>query len=341
LSMNLSVAYAGVLMTSLLIGQAIQPLVGLVADKIGGRVFVIAGLVGAALGGALVGFMPNLWTLFVVLIAIGLCNSLFHPQAITGVRSIAGARPGMAMSVFLVGGEIGRGLWPLLASGLVMLWGLHAIWVLSIPAALTLLPLWHWTPSLAPRQRDSAPLRWRAHAGPLGVLVSLCSLRSLMLYSVITFMPLLWQQQGGALTGGASFITVLMLVGIFGNLGGGRLGDIVGGRPIVIGAMAASVLLLFGFILSSGLLTWLLLALLGITLFATLPLTVLIAQDILPENRSLGSGLVMGFANAIGAVCVAGLGPVASIWGAEMALWIALFCGLATIPLAIALPRQG
>src|SRR5699024_6648805 len=111
-------------------------------------------------------------------------------------------------------------------------------------------------------------------------------------------------------------------VGIVGNLGGGRMGDRTGPRPIVTGGIIAAVLLLVMFLLTSGIMAWILLALFGMALFATLPLTVLIAQDILPENRSLGSGLALGFANAIGALCVTGLGPVADTWGPQTAIWV-------------------
>lgn len=341
ISLNLSVSYAGVFMAALVVGQGAQPLVGLVADRIGGRAFVVVGLLGTAVGGALVGLVPNAWTLIAVLIATGLCNALFHPQALVGVRTISGNQSGTFMSVFLIGGEIGRGLWPVLASWLVMRHGIHALWVLSIPALLTLPLLWHWAPSLPPRHADAEPLRIRAHSGPLSVLVGFCTLRALMLYGVVTFLPLLWHEQGGSLTTGASFISVIMLVGIVGNLGGGRLGDRIGRRPIIIGGITAAVILLIAFMQTGGAVAWIMLALFGIALFATLPLTVLIAQDILPENRSLGSGLALGFANAVGGLCITALGPVADIWGAQTAIWVTIVCGIVAIPLALALPEHG
>lgn len=339
-SMNLSVSYAGVFMAALMIGQAAQPLVGLVADRIGGRAFVLAGLAGTSLGGALVGLMPNQWALLGVLVAIGLCNALFHPQALAGVRSIGGAHHGTSMSIFLIGGELGRGAWPLVTSWLVTVQGLDALWMLAIPTVLTLPLLWRWAPVMTPRHKDAAPLRWRTHAGPLSCLVAFASLRSLMIYSIVTFMPLLWQQQGGSLTGGASVISVLLLVGIIGNLGGGRLADHVGCRPVLIGAMVAAVLLLAAFIGSKGALSWLLLGLLGMALFATIPLTVLTGQNLLPENRSFGSGLALGLANALGALGVTVLGPVAAVWGTQTVLWVAVASGIVAAMLAIAIPER-
>lgn len=340
ISLNLSVAYAGVFMAALMVGQAAQPLVGLAADRIGGRGFVLAGMVGTSLGGALVGLMPGYWSLLALLIAIGLSNSLFHPQALAGIRVIGGRRYGTAMSVFLIGGELGRGVWPLATSWLVATRGLDALWWLAIPTLFTLPLLWRSAPELAPRHKDAAALRWRAHAGPLSLLVGFAGLRSLMIFSVVTFLPLLWQQQGGSLTGGASFISVLLIVGIAGNLMGGRTADQIGYRPVLIGAIMAAVLLLAAFMLSSGLLSWLLLGLLGMALFATLPLTVLIAQDILPENRSFGSGLAMGLGNALGALGVSALGLAAAAFSVPAALWLTVACGVLATVLAVLLPEH-
>lgn len=340
-SLHLSVALSGTIMAALLMGQALQPLVGILADRVGGRVMVAAGLCGSSLGGAVIGFAPGFWSLVGVLIVIGVSNSFFHPQALAGVRLLGGKRPGMAMSIFLVGGEVGRGVWPALASWVVVKWGLTDLWVLTIPAFVTLPLLLRWAPSLPARSAQVTPIHWRRHAGPLSLLVAFSSLRSVMIFSMVTFVPLMWTRAGGSLTEGASFITVMLVVGVIGNVGGGHLADRFGRKPLLIAAMALAVLMLAAFLLATGIWLWLSLGVLGISLFATLPLGILIAQDILPENRSLGSGLALGFSNALGALGVMILGPVASIWGPQAPLWVALVCGVVTLPLAASLPEHG
>nr|WP_298249764.1 MFS transporter [uncultured Halomonas sp.] len=340
ISLNLSVALAGTIMAALLIGQALQPLVGLLADRLGGRLMVVAGLAGSSLGGALVGFVSGLWSLLGVLALIGISNSFFHPQALAGIRQLGGSRPGMAMSIFMVGGEVGRGLWPALASWVVVQWGLGYLWVLTLPALFSLPLLLRWAPRLPARTAEATPIAWRDHAGPVTRLVAFSTLRSLMIFTVVTFVPLAWTQAGGALTTGASFITVMLLVGVIGNVGGGHLSDKVGRRPLLIAAMALASAMLAAFLLSSGGWLWVVLGVLGICLFATLPLGVLVAQDILPENRSLGSGLALGLSNGLAALGIMALGPVAAAWGPTVPLWIALAGGVISVPLAIGLPEH-
>jgi len=54
ISLRLSVSMAGTLMAALLIGQAFQPLAGLLSDHIGGRSFTLLVLPGSTIAGALV-----------------------------------------------------------------------------------------------------------------------------------------------------------------------------------------------------------------------------------------------------------------------------------------------
>lgn len=337
--LDLSVALAGAIMTALLIGQGLQPLVGLLSDRIGGRSLIVIGLFGSSVGGALISAVDSVELLFLVLLLIGVSNACFHPQALTSVRDLGRENRGMAMSIFLIGGEIGRGVWPVLAGWAVASFGRPWLWVLALPALFTLPLLWRWAPSLPVRRGATTTIKWRQHAGPLSLLVAFCTLRALLTFTAITFIPLLWSINGGSLAAGASFITVLMVVGVIGNLAGGRLGDSHGTRPVLVTAMLAASLLLVLFLQVNGIWLWIMLALMGIPLFATLPLTVLIAQHLLPENPSFGAGMAIGLANALGATCLIALGPVADLWGPSAPLWLAVGFGLTAAVLALAVPR--
>ena len=104
--------------------------------------------------------------------------------------------------------------------------------------------------------------------------------------------------------------------------------------------MAMATVLLGLFTQAAGVWLWLICAALGIVLFATLPLTILVAQDLLPENRSLGSGLALGLANALGAVGVMAVGPLAQWWDVRAPLWCAAIGGLIAMLLVLRMPRR-
>jgi FSR family fosmidomycin resistance protein-like MFS transporter len=339
-TLGLPVSSGGVLMAALLVGQGMQPLIGIVCDRVGGRVFIIAGLAGDSLCAALTGFAPSYGTLILLLIVIGLSSSLFHPQALVAVRGLAGGKHGATMSIFLVGGEIGRGVWPVLASGVATVAGLRFLWILGVPALLTLLVMPTFVPPMPRGRRDAKPIRWRTHLKPLSVLVAFSSLRSLLVIAISTFVPIEWHAQGGSLTVGATFVATLMVVGIIGNLAGGRLSDSIGRRRIVVAGMALGVVAMVLFMFSGGLWSWVLIGLAGIFIFATFPLTILMGQDLVPENRSFGSGVALGFANALGALGMIVLGPIAEAGGSNAALWVAVAGGAAAVAIALWLPRD-
>jgi FSR family fosmidomycin resistance protein-like MFS transporter len=327
LGLNLPVALAGTVMGALLMGHALQPFYGWFADRIGGRSLIFIGIAGTTLGGGAVGIVSHYWSLITVLLLIGLTNSMFHPQALAGARRLAVARHGLYMSVFLVGGELGRGLWPLVGSLVVVNLGLGATWLLALPAVVTVPWLWRRVPRLEARHPDLPPIVWRRHLPDMVNVVSYSALRATLIFSVVTFVPLLSHAEGDSLVTGASMITTALVAGITGNIGGGHLADRFGRRRVLFVASGATALLLALYLVLSGPVIWLILALLGAALFATMPLIILLGQDILPENRSLGSGLALGLGNGIGAVVLTGLGWVAATWGSEAVLWLNVALG--------------
>lgn len=332
---------AGILVGFLIAFQALQPFAGILADRSNARVMITIGLAGSSLGAAGIGWASNAQALLGALVGIGICNTLFHPPALTGVRRLAAGGGEKATAVFLVGGEVGRGVWPLLAGVVVTAWGLQALWVLALAAIPTLPLLWWRVPvRMHPAARTGAWRGIREAGRPLRVVIVYSALRSAQITGVSAFVPLLWEARGGKLVAGAGLITTMLVTGIIGNLGAAALARHWGRRPLVIVSTAAFTVLLAAFLLASSIWLWITMALLGIAVFATLSLTVLMCQDQLPRNPSLGSGLALGFSNALGAGLVAVLGLLAPVWGPEGVLWTFVACGGVAFVFAFALPAE-
>ncbi len=195
--LNIPLALVGSLILAIQgIGSLLQPVLGWWADRTGGRRFTLIGLALSALGASLIGLAPNYWLLLVLLAIAGLGNSMFHPQTLAAARSLSRSRHGLRMSVFLIGGEVGRGAWPSLASLLVVWLGLHGLWLLALPGLVTVLLLGRVTPAQAPQPvgnfRDAL-----SGAGPRVIaLVAFVALRSSTTYGVSIFVPLLWLTVG-------------------------------------------------------------------------------------------------------------------------------------------------
>jgi FSR family fosmidomycin resistance protein-like MFS transporter len=339
-SLHEPVRMAGVLVASLWIGQASQPLMGWVADRVGGRSLIVAGLLASSLGGGLLGMAKDTWMLIVLLLLIGLGSSLFHPQALAAARSLAATSQGFLIAAFLVGGELGRGIWPTAVSVIGTDLGLESLWILALPALVTVPLLLRWAPRLRARPGAGAPIRWREHLAPMMLLTSYTSARALVTFGLVTFIPIMWHVRGGTLVSGASIITTMLVIGVIGNLGGGYLADRLGRRPVLLVSALATSAPTLPIAYVDGYWLWIVAAFLGISMFLSASATVLIGQDMFRENPSMGSGVALGLANGIGALLVLVIGFLVNESDVVTVFWVLAGVMLLSALSALAFPRS-
>jgi FSR family fosmidomycin resistance protein-like MFS transporter len=91
---------------------------------------------------------------------------------------------------------------------------------------------------------------------------------------------------------------------------------------------------------ANGVWLWAAAGALGIALFSTLPMTVLIGQNIFVENRALGSGIALGLSNAVGSSALFGLSLLAAHWDIATLLHVLSAASLVAALMAIALPHE-
>jgi FSR family fosmidomycin resistance protein-like MFS transporter len=325
-------------MTALLLGQGLQPLSGWLADRIGGRALVLGGVGLSTVSAAVFGWAHPVWLVLTLLLLTGIGNTAFHPQALSITRGLVGRRQGIGTSMFLVGGEIGRSLGPLAAGLVVSRLGLAWVWLLALPFLISLPMILRTIPPQPEAKKKAPPLVWRKHLKPALAMLAYSLVRSATIYEMITLAPLIWHQHGGSLVVGSALVSVLIGVGIVGNLGGGVVTDRVGKRGVLVVTSVLAILTLVAFIRLGGFWVWPILGVMGIALFGASAPTMLIGQDIFPENPGLGSGVALGLANGLGAVMVLPLTYVAAHWHAETAIWILVLFTLVTIPTIWGMP---
>ncbi len=334
------VSMAGAIMAALLIGQALQPFMGQIADRLGGNSLIAIGLSGSAIGGGLLGFAHELPVLIGLLLLIGIGNSTFHPQALAAVRSLVQKRQGLSLSLFLIGGELGRGVWPVVVSFIVVHFGLPALWITALPAIITIPFIAKIAPKLPRRVSAGAHIEWRKHLQPFIGLVGFAGTRAFITYGLVTFIPLLWHLHGGALISGASIITTLIGVGVIGNLTGGHLADRLGRRPVIVISSILVILFVPLMLYAAGVWIWVIAAIIGMSIFSSSPVSVLIGQDIFPENRSMGSGIALGLGNGIGAMLVFLVGFWITDQTIAQVFWVMAVAGVISALLSLIIPQR-
>jgi FSR family fosmidomycin resistance protein-like MFS transporter len=126
-------AELGVVVVALYLASALcQPAAGFLVDRFGARVMLLCGLAIQAGATVLIGVLPFYEALFVLAIAVGIGNSVFHPCDYSVMSAtISEQRLGRAYSIHMLGGFIGYALAPAALTVLGTTWG----WQSAIIAA--------------------------------------------------------------------------------------------------------------------------------------------------------------------------------------------------------------
>ncbi|MBY6062395.1 MFS transporter [Microbacterium esteraromaticum] len=307
---------AGVLMGALALGQICQPLIGWLADTRGGRAYVPLGLLMTSVGGGLVPITQNLGQLIAVLLLVSLGSALYHPPSLALVRSetVKDARnSGFYMAIFFVGGELGRGFWPTIASIVTVTLGYEYLWLIVIPGLLWLPILFRHMPVL-PRKQAQQRVE-HARRPLLAPVASLISFRVVLSFSTVAasaYIPALWYLNGGSTVGGAALITAMITVGAFGNIIGGSIADRFGLKNVLYSSFICIAVLSVAYTFTHGVWSFVIAAMLGMAIFFPSTTAVMIGQDIFPNSATMGTGIALGLAGGIGALCLILIGAVIS-----------------------------
>jgi FSR family fosmidomycin resistance protein-like MFS transporter len=118
----------------------------------------------------------------------------------------------------------------------------------------------------------------------------------------------------------------------------GPIADRLGARPFVRWVFLAALPFGVLFMLTDGIVRFVMLGLFGAILTASFSVSVVLAQAYLPRNAGMASGLILGFAIGTGGLAVTLLGVLADHYGLSAALWISALMPIAGFAAARSLP---
>jgi len=320
---GISLALAGLLSSvRMSVASFGQLPLGAMADRTGARWLVLLGPALTCAAMSLLGILPTYGAVAVALLVSGIGTAAFHPAAASLVSGGDGRR-GIAMALFSAGGTLGSALGPLLIAAVVGTLGLSFTPLLLLPAGALLVLLFRVLPRDArPAPRGRLRLRHHPNAGQLGRLWGIGVLREFVSASYVTFLAVLWTGRGASLTVAGLALTVYALSGAVGDLVGGRLSDRFGRKRVILGSVVGAMPFFYLFLLTDGILSFVFLALSGALLIASIPVSVVFGQELVPEQRGLVSGVLMGMAWGVGALLMALVGYLGDVLGLEIALGI-------------------
>lgn len=284
------------------VSSVTQPAFGVLSDRYRTRLFAALGpgITGIAISA--LGLAPSYAWLLVLVMLGGVGIAIFHPPASAAAAfSMSARRRSGWMAIFISSGTLGLSFGPTYFSALIEWLGLPNIYWAAIPGVLVSAFLLVYLPPPGGRVAPKGSgIDWPALRGvwkPLLILYTLVFIRSIVQVVFNQFLPLyLRLERGYELDIAAYSLTFFMAAGALGGFLGGHLADRFGGKAVIVVSMIGSVPFLLAFFFTGGFFSLACLALGGFILLFTIPVNVVMAQELVPSQAGTVSALTMGFA---------------------------------------------
>jgi len=331
--------------TMRLLAFIIQPTVGYLADRYQTRACILIGLALTIVFIPLSGIAPNFGflLLFVALGSVG--SSMFHPSVTGMVPLYAGSKAGFSMSVFNTGGTLAFGLGPLFITWYVASFGLSAMPATMIAGLLLLVYLFRVIP-----QPQSEGMRRTSFLGALkeslgdawkvvALIWLVMLLRAIVGQSFLTFMPVLYVQEGFSVVSAGAIYSLFIFSGTISGLLSGHISDRIGFKPVFLFSYLCMAPALYLLMQLNGNWVYAGAALAGGFVLAPLPLGVTMAQTLAPKGRSMVASLMMGFAYGLGGAITPLVGNLADSYSIRPVLTVIAFVPLLALPIIAFFPK--
>ena len=300
-----------------------QPAFGLLADRIGTRLTGLA-LVWSAVLFSTIGFAPTFPMIVALAALAGLGSGAFHPfGAISANAVINKSSRNEAMSIYSGGGILGSSLGPLIGVAIFGLFGTRGTAVMLVPGILVAIFLMismrnHNVPGRGKRAVDAIvpAVPWAV----IGIIVAPQMLRLFPTIGIQNFIPLWYDSMGYSAAFYGPLASVLMFGMAFGNLGTGRLADKYGRRNMILWTTLLSIPAVLGLAQWPGIPGFFFAAILGLLAAATVPLLLVMAQQLMAGQAGLASGAILGLGFVAGAIGAPVFGAIADSFGTQNAV---------------------
>ncbi len=324
--------------------STLNPIIGIVADRIDMRYMVIPAPAMTAVCMSLLGLAPNYEIAAMLLFLAGLSVAIFHVPTPVMIARVSGTQIGKGMSFFMAGGELARTVGPLVAVAAVSLWGFEGSYpVMILGLAATVLLYWRLRQATVYKRRirrTSLTKTWQAMQHVMIPLVCLMVARAFMVASLTAFLPTYMSIQGKSLWLGGTALALLECAGVVGAFTSGTLSDRLGRRFVLLGVMITSPVLMLVFLSAYGWIVFPVLALLGFCVFSGSPVMLAIVQEHAQGMRATANGIYMGINFAAVSLITVLAGWIADLIGLQAVLsWSAIFA-FAGIPAIYFLPKR-
>jgi FSR family fosmidomycin resistance protein-like MFS transporter len=318
----------------------LQPLVGFYTDRHPKPYSLSIGM-GCTLSGLiLLAFAPSYAALLAAAALVGTGSSIFHPESSRIARMSAGGQYGLAQAIFQVGGNAGTALGPLLAACVVIPRGRNSLAWFSLIAFIAILVLWqvgNWYKRHQLRGSQTAGrLSYTQKPLPPKIVT-----KSMLILLVLMFSKFFYMASLGSyytfylmskfhlsVQSAQVHLFVFLFALAIGTVVGGPVGDRIGRKRVIwasiLGVAPFTLMLPYANLACTGALTFVI----GLILASAFPAILVFAQELVPGNVGMISGLFFGLAFGMAGIGAAVLGKLADAHGIEYVFRLCAFLPL-------------
>ena len=344
---GMSLSAAGFLSVAGRLPSLSNPVIGLIADKVKIRYFIIISPLVTSVVMSLLGLAPNYTALVIMLFVMGISSACFHVPGPVMARQVAGDRIGKAMSWYMIGGELARTLGPLVILGAVYMWGLGGTyWLIPFGVTATAILFWRLhnikiSQEFHHKKRKPSPAFALHQAAPmLVVLLGISFFRGLMKASLTTFLPTYLYVEGGGFWRGGIYLALLQFAGVIGVFVMGPISDHIGRKNSLLVTAIATPVLMWIFCTCNNYFSIPILILTGFFLFAPSPILLAVVQDLQSKRPSFINGIYMTISFVVGASTILLVGILGDHIGLEKTYKLSAFLALGAIPFVFFIPSK-
>ncbi|MTV17791.1 MULTISPECIES: MFS transporter [Bradyrhizobium] len=318
--------------------------VGRIAERIDGKVILIAGTALSALGYAFAGFSGGVIGLGLALALSGAGSSTQHPIASAAVSRAYGTAARGPLGIYNFTGDLGKAAIPALTSILlvIMSWR-HTLLVLALAGLLVAICIALWMPSVGKgaEHKATSASRGASTGGGFRWLLAIGILDTAVRMGFLTFLPFLLRDKGASLPTNGLALALVFIGGAAGKFTCGWLGERVGTlRTVLIteGGTAALIVAALALPLAPAIV---LLPVLGVMLNGTSSVLYGTVPELTPAHQT-ERAFALFYTGTIGSGAIAPVlyGLLGDALGPTLATAATALTALAICPLAVALARH-
>lgn len=337
-------AAGGLVLAYSCLSSLIQPLLGLLSDRLQKPWFIPLGILLAGFGVSMMGFMSHYWAIFAAIAVSGIGSAFFHPEGAKFANRVSGHNKGVGLSLFSIGGNSGFILGPIFIAFFVGHFGMHGTAIFGLTALLMAAVMVWQIAGMKPTGQvhvaaaaheagemaqdpagveaeeldeeespKNAKNNWPEFLRLLGVIVT----RSVIFAGCNAFIPLyLVNVFGQSNAMGAMALVIFGICGVSFNMVGGLMSDRFGCVPVIrLGFSLMPLAVLAIGLARDVILAYCLLPLLAFVIYVPFSSQVVLGQSLLARNIGFASGVTFGLSTTLGGIAQPVLGFVADSLG--------------------------